>query len=90
MKNLISIYVNNKRTWSLWLAVCLSLALTLSPNVWGKGASSAGQAASLARSSHGGKVLSSKDSGSSYRVKLLLDGGRVKTVNVPKSSKGRR
>ncbi len=45
------------------------------------------QAAAKAKAAHGGKVLSvekvgSKDGKNIYKVKLLLDGGRVKTVTV--------
>ena len=45
------------------------------------------QAASKAKQQHGGKVLnvskvSSKNGKATYRVKLLLNGGRVKTVTV--------
>ncbi len=47
---------------------------------------SEGQAASIARSQYGGKVLSVSKSGSGgrvvYRVKLLLDSGRVIIVTV--------
>jgi len=48
---------------------------------------SSGQAAASAQSRHGGKVLnvrkvSSKDGKTTYKVKLLLKGGRVKTITV--------
>lgn len=47
---------------------------------------SEGQAASMAKSKYGGKVLSVSKSGSGgrvvYRVKLLLDSGRVIIVTV--------
>ena len=48
---------------------------------------SKGQAAAQAKSQHGGKVLSvekvgSKDGKATYKVKLLLEGGRVKTVII--------
>ena len=68
------------------LITVLALTLSLPPfgPAWANGASSPGQAASVAKSMHGGKVLSSKDAGKAYRVKLLLDNGRVKTVTVSK------
>lgn len=40
------------------------------------------RAAALARSSTGGRVLSVKRQGGSYRVRVLLDGKRVRTVGV--------
>lgn len=45
------------------------------------------EASQKAKASHGGKVLSvekigSKDGKSIFKVKLLLDGGRVKTVTI--------
>lgn len=45
------------------------------------------QAAKQAKSKHGGKVLSvskvsSQEGVSTYKVKLLLPGGRVKTVTI--------
>jgi len=49
-------------------------------------ASSAAEAAQIAKQRHGGKVLSvdtkKTSNGVVYRVKLLLDNGRVKTVTV--------
>lgn len=43
---------------------------------------SAKQAAMRAKAAHGGRVLSVKRNGDTYRVKLLLDSGRVKIVSV--------
>ena len=40
------------------------------------------EAAAKARAQHGGKVLNVSRQGSAYRVKLLLDSGRVITVTV--------
>jgi len=40
------------------------------------------QAAEKARATHGGKVLKVTREGKGYRVKLLLDSGRVVTVQV--------
>ncbi len=49
-------------------------------------ASSAAEAAQIAKQRHGGKVLSvdtvKTANGVNYRVKLLLDNGRVKTVTI--------
>ncbi len=49
-------------------------------------ASNAAEAAKIAKQSHGGKVLSvntrKTKKGIVYRVKLLLDNGRVKTVTI--------
>lgn len=47
-------------------------ATTLSPQ----------QAAARAQARHGGKVLKVTRQGKGYRVRLLLDNGRVITVNV--------
>lgn len=48
------------------------------------------RAADIARSSHGGKVLSVDEVNSDgrivFRVKLLLDGGRIKIVTVDGNS----
>lgn len=43
---------------------------------------SAQEAASRARAQHGGKVLKVSRDKDGYRVKLLLDSGRVVTVNI--------
>jgi hypothetical protein len=44
---------------------------------------SSGQAASIARGAYGGRVVSVQSGGDGgYKVRLLLDGGRVKTVRV--------
>lgn len=65
------------------------IAGLFSPNILSKQskASSAAEAANIARRQHGGKVLSvdTKKSGKNvvYRVKILLDSGRVKTVTIP-------
>lgn len=84
MRQLIKHFIKSATAMSLF-----ALLLLIAPESWAKGASSAGQAAAQARSAYGGKVLSSKDNGGSYKVKLLLDGGRVKTVNISKESKSR-
>lgn len=48
------------------------------------------RAADIARAAHGGKVLSvdevNSDGRTVYRVKLLLDGGRIKIVTVDAGS----
>lgn len=46
---------------------------------------SKGEAAAIAQRKHGGKVLNVSRQGSVYRVKLLLDSGRVKIVTVSAS-----
>lgn len=47
---------------------------------------SADEAASIVRSSYGGRVVSVKAAGNGgWKVRVLLDGGRVKTVNVDSS-----
>ncbi|MBN7797845.1 PepSY domain-containing protein [Parahaliea mediterranea] len=43
---------------------------------------SAREAAAIAQSRHGGKVLKVTRKGGAYRVKLLLDSGRVTTVTI--------
>ena len=45
-------------------------------------ASSKAEAAQIAKSRYGGKVLSVRKSGNGWQVKLLLDDGRVKMVFV--------
>lgn len=40
------------------------------------------EAAAIARSKTGGRVLNVKRRGGSYRVRILLDGKRVRTVGV--------
>lgn len=40
------------------------------------------EAAAKARAQHGGKVLNVSRQGNAYRVKLLLDSGRVITVTI--------
>ncbi|SMF20800.1 hypothetical protein SAMN02745866_01304 [Alteromonadaceae bacterium Bs31] len=44
------------------------------------------QAASAAQSKYGGKVINVSRKGSSYRVKLLLESGKVKIVTVDAST----
>lgn len=48
---------------------------------------SAEQAASIVVRAYGGRVVSVKPAGDGYNVRVLLDGGRVKTVQV--SANGR-
>jgi len=43
---------------------------------------SAEQAASIVQRAYGGRIVSVKPSGGGYNVRVLLDGGRVKTVQV--------
>jgi hypothetical protein len=46
------------------------------------GGVSAEQAAAIVSSAYGGRVVSVKSEGNGYRVRVVLDGGRVKTVLV--------
>jgi uncharacterized membrane protein YkoI len=43
---------------------------------------SAEQASAMVQSRYGGRVVAVKSAGDGYNVRVLLDGGRVKTVNV--------
>jgi uncharacterized membrane protein YkoI len=43
---------------------------------------SADQAASIVKRQYDGRVVSVKQEGNGYKVRVLLDGGRVKTVSV--------
>jgi hypothetical protein len=43
---------------------------------------SAEQAASIVQRAYGGRVVSVKPAGGGYNVRVVLDGGRVKTVQV--------
>ena len=43
---------------------------------------SAEQAASIVQRAYGGRVVSVKPAGGGYNVRVLLNGGRVKTVQV--------
>jgi len=43
---------------------------------------SAEQAAAVVSRAYGGRVVSVKPEGNGYKVRVLLDGGRVKTVQV--------
>jgi ribosomal protein L21E len=40
------------------------------------------QASAMVQSRYGGRVVAVKSAGDGYNVRVLLDGGRVKTVNV--------
>ena len=67
--------------------ITLLTSATLFASTPSYAAMSSGQAAASAQSRHGGKVLnvrkvSSKDGKTTYKVKLLLKGGRVKTITV--------
>lgn len=69
----------------LFILVTTCALLTLSAQSYAEVTRS--QAAAKAKKKHGGKVLnvnkvSSKNGKTVYKVKLLLDGGRVKTVTV--------
>ncbi len=47
-----------------------------------EGGLSAEQAAAIVRRAYDGRVVSVKPEGNVYKVRVLLDGGRVKTVQV--------
>lgn len=78
------------------LAACLPLIGSVAPSfavesvILAQAAIGKSGAAEAARSAYGGKVLSveelKKDGKTRYRVKLLLDGGRIKYVTVDGSS----
>ncbi len=46
------------------------------------GGISADQAAAIVRGSFGGRIVSVKPAGNGWDVRVILDGGRVKTVRV--------
>jgi hypothetical protein len=46
------------------------------------GGVSAEQAAAVVSRAYGGRVVSVKQEGNGYKVRVVLDGGRVKTVQV--------
>lgn len=48
---------------------------------------SAEQAAALVARAYGGRIVSVKPAGGGYNVRVLLDGGRVKTVQVSANGK---
>jgi uncharacterized membrane protein YkoI len=48
---------------------------------------SAEQASAIVRGAYGGRVVSVKSAGNGYNVRVLLDGGRVKTVYVDSSGR---
>lgn len=60
------------------------------PYAQGQGRTDKSKAADIARSAHGGRVLTveevNSDGKTIYRVKLLLDGGRIKIVTVDGNS----
>src|SRR5690606_31766028 len=97
IKNVIKRLPMTIGNWALGLLLVLSPALTTPAHSRAKAYAettiilaqtgiSEGQAASMARSRYGGKVLSVSKAGSGdrviYRVKLLLESGRVIIVTV--------
>jgi hypothetical protein len=76
------------------LTVAFALIATAAPAVAGgqsnnnghgqqtSGGMSAEQAASLVQRAYGGRIVSVKPAGNGYNVRVLLAGGRVKTVLV--------
>ena len=70
--------------WLLLIALAMTAATMSAPSY---AELSSSQAAAKAKKQHGGKVLnvnkvSSKNGKATYKVKLLLNGGRVKTVTI--------
>ncbi len=87
----------NMRSRSLFAAVLTAaLSLTCLPAAADRGGAdrgshdrgsendgiSADQAASIVKRAYDGRVVSVKQEGNGYKVRVLLDGGRVKTVSV--------
>jgi uncharacterized membrane protein YkoI len=86
----------NHRLRSLLLALPLVLAVAMPAAAGGhghgqgqeqkpamsSGGISAEQAAAIVRRAYDGRVVSVKPEGDVYKVRVLLDGGRVKTVQV--------
>ena len=77
---------------SLLAMLTVALTLTCLPAVADRGHGgnngsdndgiSAEQAAAVVSRAYGGRVVSVKAEGNGYKVRVLLDGGRVKTVQV--------
>lgn len=70
-----------------WISKFITAILIISLSIGAWAEISKGDAAKQAKSQYGGKVLSvekvpSKNGKSAYRVKLLLDKGRIKTVVI--------
>jgi hypothetical protein len=83
--------MNTRRRSLLAAALTIALTLTGAPafadrNHGGgstdNGGLSAEQAASVVSRAYGGRVVSVKQEGNTYKVRVLLEGGRVKTVQV--------
>ncbi len=70
-------------------AVLFSGVLQADPGNRGRDISPA-EAANIAKSRHGGKVLKINEQRDSYRVKLLLDSGTIKNVPVDKQNRSKR
>ena len=82
-------------TWALVLPLLLGGAVSSaapkeSSRFTQSNAVSLEQAASMARRTYGGRVLSATRVEGGYRIRLLLDGSRVKTVHVPGNSRSKR
>lgn len=84
---MLSVETMSIRTAIKTLSLFLALMPCLMNNVFADSKMDAKKAAKMAQRDYGGKVLnvnkSTKKGKETYRVKLLLDGGKVKTVTVP-------
>jgi len=72
------------------LLIVLSQAAVAAPGDSNRPQLSADQAARRAQSQYGGKVLKVQRSNGGYRVKLLLDSGRVTTVTIGARNQSRK
>lgn len=68
------------------LLLMLSLVFTLNSPVLAAGSVSKAQAVSIVQRAHPGRVLSVKQSGGIYRVKILSEKGEVRIVRVDAAS----
>ncbi len=83
-----------KRTCAAWMLIALAALGAAAPAsaavreptpftvARDAGGISADQAAAIVRSAYGGRVVSVKPAGNGWSVRVILDGGRVKTVRV--------
>jgi hypothetical protein len=84
--------MNTRRRSLLAAALTVALTLTCAPAIADRGGGhgggsdnngmSAQQAAAVVSRAYGGRVVSVKQEGNNYKVRVLLEGGRVKTVQV--------
>lgn len=78
--------MTNHRLKILLSTVILSATIGLGSS-YSVAQSSAAEAAEIASQRTGGKVLKVKTRGSSYRVKVLMPTGQVKTITIKKNNK---